>query len=64
MLVSNFRMEDDSTPYVFSMPPQLTTPRIRFQPGAAGSQTCRCWSWRPPMERIFVRSPRPEVDSW
>jgi hypothetical protein len=23
MLVSNFRMEDDSTPYVFSMPPHL-----------------------------------------
>ena len=23
MLVSNFRVEDDSTPYVFSMPPQL-----------------------------------------
>jgi len=25
MLVSSFRMEDDQTPYVFSMPPHIDT---------------------------------------
>ena len=38
MLVSNFRMEDDSTPYVFSMPPHLDN---------EGDEVAACVSVRP-----------------
>jgi hypothetical protein len=38
MLVSTFRMEDDRTPYVFSMPPHL---------GNEGEEVAACISVRP-----------------